>query len=308
MGAVVGVRGYYTGTPRNVIVLVNGVDQADCIGQYQLQNYNLPVEAVDRIEVVRGPISIMYGSGAFFGVINIITNEVTQENTTSLVSVSLGSEKTKKAALRFAYNKNDVSLVFNGGYFDTYGPDEPYSKMVSDMSTLEQYGISEANNNTSTAGRLEQQNLYLSLSAKYKGLFADISFLESSREECHYWPSPDEGLLNKKNFTTALFGFERELSAKFSIKGAFKYFKSTYWRDFDYFIDDFYGQELCNSLKMEIELNAFFKPSDNFTLTTGLNFNEKNSDFKLDIRTLFQLSTGNYIKNIRAHAVYIQAD
>jgi len=41
------------------------------------QNYLPPVSAIERIEVVRGPMSSLYGSDAMGGVINIITRKVT---------------------------------------------------------------------------------------------------------------------------------------------------------------------------------------------------------------------------------------
>ena len=60
-----------------VIVLVDGVRQAETLtGANMLQQINFPLEAIDRIEVVRGPIFFIYGTGAFFCVINIFTNQV----------------------------------------------------------------------------------------------------------------------------------------------------------------------------------------------------------------------------------------
>ncbi|MBT4299852.1 MAG: TonB-dependent receptor plug domain-containing protein, partial [Gammaproteobacteria bacterium] len=34
---------------------------------------NLPIEQVDRIEVIRGPGSVLYGEYAFSGVVNVVT-------------------------------------------------------------------------------------------------------------------------------------------------------------------------------------------------------------------------------------------
>lgn len=73
-----GVRGFWSGINNdNIIILVNGVPQVYNISSnYPLSGILVPVEAIERIEVIRGPMSVIYGSGAFFGVINIITNTV----------------------------------------------------------------------------------------------------------------------------------------------------------------------------------------------------------------------------------------
>ncbi|MBA1155954.1 TonB-dependent receptor [Microvirga sp. Marseille-Q2068] len=50
------------------------------------QSFIPPVTAIDRIEVVRGPMSSLYGSDAMGGVINIITRKVSDRWTTSITA------------------------------------------------------------------------------------------------------------------------------------------------------------------------------------------------------------------------------
>lgn len=50
------------------------------------QSFIPPVTAIDRIEVVRGPMSSLYGSDAMGGVINIITRKVSDSWTTSVTA------------------------------------------------------------------------------------------------------------------------------------------------------------------------------------------------------------------------------
>jgi len=50
------------------------------------QSFIPPVTAIDRIEVVRGPMSSLYGSDAMGGVINIITRKVSNSWTTSITA------------------------------------------------------------------------------------------------------------------------------------------------------------------------------------------------------------------------------
>jgi len=96
---VYGVRGYWTAdVMRNILVLVNDVVQKEYLAS-GAEVIAIPVEAIDRIEVVRGPMSVIYGSGAFFGVINIFTNIIDTENKNQ-ITVSLGTDQYRKLFFR----------------------------------------------------------------------------------------------------------------------------------------------------------------------------------------------------------------
>jgi outer membrane receptor for ferrienterochelin and colicin len=109
-----GVRGFWSGVPNdNIIILVNGVHQVnDMWSNYPLHKITVPVEAIDRIEVIRGPMSVVYGNGAFYGVINIFTND-NSGGPLNIVGASAGSEKTKKLFIRTAGKQGDINYVFN---------------------------------------------------------------------------------------------------------------------------------------------------------------------------------------------------
>ena len=77
----------------------------------QLANTSLPAPSqIERIEVVRGPMSTLYGSDAMGGVINIITKKVTDE---FHGSVSVGSilETTDNKSNTMKYNFNVAGLI-----------------------------------------------------------------------------------------------------------------------------------------------------------------------------------------------------
>ncbi|MCP4344671.1 MAG: Plug domain-containing protein [Desulfobacterales bacterium] len=104
-GANFGVRGFWTGFPKNVIFMINGVEQRfEANGDYKVRMMGVPVEAIERIEVIRGPMSVIYGTGAFFGAINIITGDLPDKEQLNMVSVSYGSENTQKAFARLSGN------------------------------------------------------------------------------------------------------------------------------------------------------------------------------------------------------------
>jgi outer membrane receptor for ferrienterochelin and colicins len=74
---------------RHTLILVDGrrVSATDAIvGHSDFQYDWVPTSAIERVEVVRGPMSALYGSEAMGGVINIITRPVTSDWTGELVA------------------------------------------------------------------------------------------------------------------------------------------------------------------------------------------------------------------------------
>jgi len=73
----VGVRGFQRPGEWNarILVLEDGRPTNELIyGQSHLdQDFVVPMEAVKQVEIIRGPGSALYGSGAVFGVLNVVT-------------------------------------------------------------------------------------------------------------------------------------------------------------------------------------------------------------------------------------------
>jgi len=71
--STINIRG---SNPEHTLILLDGVEMnmtSDAANVYDFAN--LPAENINRIEVLRGPQSTLYGSDAMAGVINIITNK-----------------------------------------------------------------------------------------------------------------------------------------------------------------------------------------------------------------------------------------
>jgi iron complex outermembrane receptor protein len=71
----IGVRGF--GIPGDynsrILVLIDGHRVNDAIYESAGNEWSIDVENIERLEFIRGPSSSVYGSSAFFGVINVIT-------------------------------------------------------------------------------------------------------------------------------------------------------------------------------------------------------------------------------------------
>ena len=77
------------GVERGTLVLMNGVP-LNQDGKYNLED--IPTESIERIEVVKGGGSVLYGSEATGGVINIITKD-TFKNKVSVAAGNYGKER-----------------------------------------------------------------------------------------------------------------------------------------------------------------------------------------------------------------------
>ena len=109
-GSNITVRGMST---RHSLILINGkrlVSEGSysTANSYELERINM--ENVERIEIVRGPVSSMYGSDALGGVINIITRKPEKEEFTFSLSPQRYSDKfsvgNENYFLRYDSGKN----------------------------------------------------------------------------------------------------------------------------------------------------------------------------------------------------------
>lgn len=94
-GRGISIRGMQ---PDHTLVLVNGMrisNSASAIAHSDFELGWIPTEAIERIEVVRGPMSSLYGSEALGGVVNIITRRATDEWQGSFSSYGLITEHSR---------------------------------------------------------------------------------------------------------------------------------------------------------------------------------------------------------------------
>lgn len=127
----------------NVAILVNGIP-LNQDGNYDLES--ISADIIDRIEVVKGGATVLYGSNASAGVINIITNKKAAKNK---VLIGFGDKNKFKGAVNVATDKlqlsysrqqsKDRGFVYkNSGVSNYYTGD----KLEKDSLNL-QYAISD---------------------------------------------------------------------------------------------------------------------------------------------------------------------
>ncbi len=72
---------------------------------------NFPIELIKRIEIIRGPGAILYGSNAVSGVVNIIIKKEGKQ-----IFSTLGSERYILGGFNSNYDLGESNITLNGYY------------------------------------------------------------------------------------------------------------------------------------------------------------------------------------------------
>jgi len=110
-GAVVDIGGYGATASSTTLVLING-QRISPIDSAAVPWEIIPVGAIDRIEIIKGGASVLYGDRAVGGVINIVTNE--SQKSINQASVTTGSFGTVGTNAIFQNKYNDTLLKVSG--------------------------------------------------------------------------------------------------------------------------------------------------------------------------------------------------
>ena len=111
----VSLRGFNQRLSNKVLVLVNGRSvYVDLIGATLWGLLSIGVEDIERIEVVRGPGSALYGADAFNGVVNIITKPPGEGG--SGLSVAYGDHDAGHGSIWASGRQSAVSYRLSAGY------------------------------------------------------------------------------------------------------------------------------------------------------------------------------------------------
>lgn len=129
--AFLGTRGINLGDFNSrVLLLVNGhrVNNNLTDGAFIDSAFILDVDLIDRVEVIRGPGSVLYGNNAFLGVINVVTRTGKQLNGAE-ISGEYAEFDTFKGRVTYGNSfTNGVQFLLSGSLYDSDGPDKLFYK------------------------------------------------------------------------------------------------------------------------------------------------------------------------------------
>ncbi len=115
----ISLRGLSGGTAR-LMVLIDGHPQYAGIFGHPIADAYQSFLA-ERVEVLRGPASVLYGSNAMGGVINIVTRKMQEDGVNTHLHAGYGSYNTLETELTNRIRKGRFSSVVSGSYNRTDG-------------------------------------------------------------------------------------------------------------------------------------------------------------------------------------------
>jgi len=136
-----GVRGFQRPGDYNsrILILIDGRRVNDNIYAQGYLGTEFPVDLdmVDRVEIIRGPSSSLYGTSAFFGVINVITRKPTDLNGAE-VSFEPGSFGAYKGRASYGGEYKGVGMALSSSFYAASGRDLFFPEFNNPASN---YGI-----------------------------------------------------------------------------------------------------------------------------------------------------------------------
>ena len=223
-----------------MLFLINGRPFRDSLGGgYNMPLFaDFPVSTIEKIEVIRGPGSVLYGSNAFSAVINIVTRKAEKEGET-FVSGTYGS---------YDYYGTEVSSGKSGEDWDVLASYRGYGQ-DGEVSTL----FDEAGN----SGSFQKDDLGRSMfaSTNYKG-FSLNSFFGESKQSGFLFVHPLSQNGVKRTFLDV--GYKHDIGKTWQVSGNITQNRL-----------EFNGQPINDIIT---ELSASGKLTDNLHLLVGSSY------------------------------------
>jgi iron complex outermembrane receptor protein len=129
----ISIRGFNATYANKVLVMIDGRSvYSDSFSGVFWDQQDVPLEDIDRVEVIRGPGGTVWGANAVNGVINIITKD-TRETHGGLISAGGGTQTAANTLLQYgaAAGSRGSYRVF-GHYFDVVNSATPGGQSATD--------------------------------------------------------------------------------------------------------------------------------------------------------------------------------
>jgi len=116
------LRGLQGTLDNRILILINGRPYRDGFsGGHNMAFYrSMPLEIIERVEVIRGPSSVLYGTNALSGVINVVTKSPKEFHPNKLTG-GYGADDTVQASGLASHSDGEFNFIVSGKYLDSDG-------------------------------------------------------------------------------------------------------------------------------------------------------------------------------------------
>ncbi|MCF6149149.1 MAG: TonB-dependent receptor [Candidatus Kuenenia sp.] len=252
------------------------------------QNFDdFPLENVDRIEIIRGPGSALYGENAFLAVINIITKDISALEGIR-VNSGYGSFDTMEGNILFGEKYGEVSVTGMLHYSETKGLEESInSDFVTAMdNAFSSFGFPKASEAPGSPDDWRRKYI-MNLKANYKDFYFEGFYLNKNRGG---YLGIQDALTNEtdieNNYVFTEIMYKKKLGERLAISPRIYY---------DQFDDDYYVESLPEGTTLSFDTNQDNIYETFYTYSEGLIGNGRYSqkiagtEIPIDI----ELFTGN---------------
>ena len=114
-------RGMYGAENLRALLMIDGIPENNIAGTNNIAGPSYSLHHVERIEIIWGPASALYGANAFGGLINIITKKAETVNGLK-IQRGQGNLNTSFEKAVYGIKKGAFDVSFSGSLFRTEGP------------------------------------------------------------------------------------------------------------------------------------------------------------------------------------------
>lgn len=276
----VGVRGN-NATEGKLLILLDGFQLNETnFGTFPFGQHILP-NNIKRIEIVRGPGSVVYGGSAELAVINIITSTTSKPNFKASSDYSIAEGNTLRYNIQSTYNgKINKGLGYNiSGYYGIA------NRSNWKYTTLDTSNIDYLNNSSITSANINTSINYKSINLQ----FIYDKYLSDNTEEA--------GQVLFEGYFTGL-GYKLRLN-KFSLNPKVSWVSQKPWNFVDFKEKEFYNS-INNRFTTNITLG--YNHNDKINVIAGVEYFLDKSQ-KANDTVFFSLNNKNDIK-FNSHAFF----
>ena len=115
-------RGSYGDENKRLLFLIDGVDESNINGSFEMGGYAYSLHNVERIEIIWGPGSALYGANAYSGIINIITKHNNRNFDGVYLSATGLSFNGHMGKFSYHHNSDNSAFSLSGSLFNSDGP------------------------------------------------------------------------------------------------------------------------------------------------------------------------------------------